>query len=257
MRRQQLLSFSLLCLFCCTSLDAKPGKGGGGPKNGGGPQQKFSGGGPRKSLNPRAGGPRNFAPPVGQGKPELGSAVRGKGNIVPGEKLTGRDNALQVQRNNEERKLQHRQQTAQKLRDISARNGNGNLLETADRMDRNALEHYAERQQKIDQFAQRGGNAPLDNILADPLDRPLTEEQISKLTDPALQRQHRLLNEERKLQQQLDIAQKLRDLSANNGNPNLIDTAERMELMAADRYAKQIEKILPPVDAPETVALPQ
>jgi hypothetical protein len=251
MHRQHLLSLALICLLCCSPLDAKPGKGGGGPKFGGGPKKSFSGG-PKKSFSPPSRGPKQFSTPSGKGKPDFSSAKPGNGNLKIGEKLTGRDNALQVQRNNELRKLEHRQNTAQKLREISERNGNENLLDTADRMDQKALDHFEKRQAKIDEFAQRGENTPLDNNdLLDPLDKPLTEEQISKLTDPNLQQQHRLLNEERKLEHQLDIAQKLRDLSAKNGNPNLINTAERMEQMAADRYAKQIEKIVPPVlDAP-------
>lgn len=253
MHRQLLLSLALICSLCCTPLDAKPGKGGGGPKTGGGgPKKSFSGGGPQKSFSPRGGGPKQFSTPSAKGKPDFSNFKPGNGNLNLGEKLTGRENALQVQRNNELRKLEHRQNTAQKLREISERNGNENLLDTADRMDQKALEHFEKRQAKIDEFAQRGENTPLDNNnLLDPLDQPLTEDQISKLTDPQLQQQHRLLNEERKLQHQLDIAQKLRDLSAKNGNPNLINTAERMEQMAAERYAKQIEKIVPPVaDAP-------
>jgi hypothetical protein len=257
MHRQRLLAFTLICLLCCTPLAAKPGKGG-GPKPGNGPKKSFSGGGPQKSFSPPKLGFKQTQSPIGQGKPEFAGSKPGNGNGLLGEKLTGRDNALAVQRSNEERKLLHSQQTAQKLRDISAKNGNENLLDVADRMDQKALDHYAKRQEKIDEFAKRGDDSPLDNnSLLDPLDQPLTEDQISKLTDPVLQQQHRLLNEERTLQHQLDIAQKLRDLAAKNGNPNLLNTADRMEQMAADRYAKQIGKIVPPVDAPATVALPQ
>ncbi len=46
---------------------------------------------------------------------------------------------------NEERKLDHRLQTAQHLRENSARNGNANLLNTADRMEQRAYEHYDSR----------------------------------------------------------------------------------------------------------------
>jgi hypothetical protein len=260
MSRSCLLSLTLVCLLICQPLDAKPGKGG-GPKRGSGPKKSISrGGGGGRSFSPQqksVGGRNPVQSPSGKGKPEFttkgkpdfGTTKRGNGQSV--EKLTGRDRAVSVQRGNEDRKLLHRQNTAQKLRDISERNGNENLKDVAGRMDQKALDHYDKRQAKIDELKQRGTDTPFDeNELRDPFDRPLTDQQIANLDNPTLQQQHRLLNEERKLQHQLDVAQKLRDLSARNGNPNLLNTAERMELMAADRYASQLQKILGPTDVP-------
>lgn len=251
MPRSSLLSLILICLLSCQPLDAKPGKGG-GSKGRGGPRKSISRGGPKKSFSPRGGGVKQTQSPVGKGKPDFGTTNRGNGKSL--EKLTGRDRAVSVQRGNEDRKLLQRQNTAQKLREISARNGNQNLNDVADRMDQKALDHFEKRQAKIDQLEQRGADTPFnENDLRDPLDQQLTDRQIANLNDPALQQQHRLLNEERKLQHQLDVAQKLRDLSGRNGNANLLNTAERMELMAADRYASQLDKILGPgADIPLT-----
>lgn len=225
-------SIALVCLLICQSLDAWPGKGG-GLKLGRGP--KIIRGAGRKLISPaKSVGNRILSPANGQ--------------TVP--KLTGRDQAVNVQRANENRKLLQRQQTAQKLRDISTRTGNQNLMNTANRMDQQALQHYQSRQAKIDQLAQNA-NGPLNaDQLRDPLDQPLTDQQIANLNNPALQQQHRLLNEERKLQHQLNVAQQLRDIAAQNGNANLIQTAQQMELMAANRYASQLTKILGPATTP-------
>ncbi|MCH7687188.1 MAG: hypothetical protein IH899_10985, partial [Planctomycetes bacterium] len=47
------------------------------------------------------------------------------------------------------RTLKHRQKTAQRLRDISAWNGNERLLDTADKMQQNAQDQYEKRLEKI------------------------------------------------------------------------------------------------------------
>lgn len=241
MTRSCLFSIALVCLLICQPLDAWPGKGGGFKPGGG--SKIFRGGGGKGLSSPLKS--------VGGGNKILSPA--GKGNIIPRgngqtlQKLTGVNQAVNVQRANESRKLLQRQQTAQQLRDISARNGNQNLMNTANRMDQQALQHYQSRQAKIDQLAQQNPNNPLNpNQLNDPLDQQLTDQQIANLKDPSLQQQHRLLNEERKLQHQLSVAQQLRDISAQNGNANLIRTAEQMESMAANRYASQMTKILGP-----------
>ena len=233
MKHSCRLSIALVCLLICQPLDAWPGKGG-GLKLGRGPQIIRGGG--RKLISPlKSVGNKILSPANGQ--------------TIP--KLTGRDQAINVQRGNESRKLLQRQQTAQQLRNIATRNGNQNLLNTADRMDQKALQHYQSRQAKIDQLAKQNPNGPFNaNQLNDPLDQPLTDQQIANLKDPVLQQNHRLLNEERKLQHQLNVAQQLRDIAAQNGNTNLIQTAEQMELMAASRYASQLTKILGPATTP-------
>jgi hypothetical protein len=189
------------------------------------------------------GGGKKVQSPAGNGN--SGLKARGRGNGQTAEKLTGRDRAVGVQRANEERKLTQRQATAQKLREISKRNGNENLNDVADRMDQKALDHYEKRQAKIDQLEQRG--TPFDQSeLSDPLDQPLTEQQIANLDDPILQQNHRFLNEQRKFEHQMQVAQRLRQIAARNGNPNLVNTAARMEQMAANRFASQFAKIFGP-----------
>ena len=251
MSRSCLLSIALVCLFVCHPLDARPGKGGGGPKRGGGPKISRGGG---KSFAPKSvGGGNKIQSPSGKGKPNFTSKgngnsslnAQGRGNGQTAEKLTGRERAVNVQRGNEERKLTQRQATAQKLREISARNGNDNLKDVADRMDQKAMDHYNKRQAKIDQLEQRG--TPFDQSeFNDPLDQPLTDQQIANLDDPILQQNHRFLNEQRKFEHQMQIAQQLREISARNGNPNLLNTAARMEQMAAHRFASQFTKIFGP-----------
>ena len=210
------------------------------------------------------------------GKP-TDAQTGGKTTGGSGLKLTGRDNAFGVQRQNEERKLTQRQQTAQKLRDIAARNGNDNLLQTADRMDQQALAHYEQRLAKIDELTSKGDVAGLQDLAVPATDAadleearqealkladgsPLDDLDKSGIADTEPQSvAQRLLNEERKLQHQFDVAQQLRDIAARNGNENLLHSAERMETMAADRYQSQLAKLggaSDPTGAVEPVTTP-
>ncbi len=211
----------------------------------------------------------------GNGSP--GAKSVGKPTVGNGQKLTGRDNAFSVQRQNEERKLAQRQGTAQKLRDIAGRNGNDNLLQTADRMDQQALAHYEQRLAKIDELTSKGDVAGLQDLtdpVIDAADLETARKDALKLADGSplddLDKSvvgdaepqsvaQRLLNEERKLQHQLDVAQQLRDIAGRNGNQNLLQTAERMETMAADRYQSQLVKLgglNDPTGAVESVTAP-
>jgi hypothetical protein len=70
-------------------------------------------------------------------------------------KLTGRENALQRQLRNEERKLEHRLDTAQHLRELAELNGDEELLAAAERLEETALSHYEARLTKIGEFADR------------------------------------------------------------------------------------------------------
>ncbi|MGE5191164.1 MAG: hypothetical protein ACM3U2_01600 [Deltaproteobacteria bacterium] len=66
--------------------------------------------------------------------------------------VTGTARALQQQQLNNERILQHREAQAQRLRDISQRNGNQHLLDTADRMQKNAQTNYDRRASRLTNF---------------------------------------------------------------------------------------------------------
>ncbi|MCH7989422.1 MAG: hypothetical protein IID46_09795 [Planctomycetes bacterium] len=50
-------------------------------------------------------------------------------------------------------------------------------------------------------------------------------------------------NAERNLKQRQKTAQRLRDLSAKNGNERLLETADKMEQNAQQQYDKRLEKI--------------
>lgn len=211
----------------------------------------------------------------GNGSPGVKSV--GKPTAGNGLKLTGRDNAFSVQRQNEERTLTQRQSTAQKLRDIAGRNGNDNLLQTADRMDQQALAHCEQRLARIDELTSKGDVAGLKDLVEPATDAadleqarrdalkladgtPPSELDPSDVADAEPQSvAQRLLNEERKLQHQLDVARQLRDIAGRNGNQNLLQTAERMETMAADLYQSQLAKLggpTEPTGAVESVTAP-
>lgn len=146
----------------------------------------------------------------------------------------GRSHSLDLQRLNEQRKLAHSQDVSQRLRDISQRNGNEKLMDTADKMDQRAQSHYDKRMEKIDQMSQKSG-VPTEQNAFDPGSTNFGD-QANSLGDK------RLLNEQRKLEHQMEVANHLRDVAARNGNTNLLQTAERMETMAAERYVSQLEK---------------
>lgn len=228
------------------------GKGGGGSafKSGGksGGQRGVSRTGSRSGTGPSK-SDRTFGGERGQ------SSAKSLDNHPSSTRLSGRDHARSVQRLNEERKLTHRQQTAQKLREIGERNGNDNLLRTADKMDQQALDHYDKRMNKIDGITSQEGTSEVANLTESSLgEQPFSGETASQLQDVArLDSQlpdgfspssaGRLAQEEWKLQHQLDVAQRLRDNAARNGNENLLRAAERMETMAAQRYQTQLEKL--------------
>jgi len=236
------LMLGVLCGWTFGEACAKGPKGGGKGR----PAAKSTGNGFGRGRSP------------GKAGASLSGGKTAGGN---GLKLTGRDNAFNVQRQNEERKLTHRQQTAQKLRDIAGRNGNDNLLQTADRMDQQALSHYEQRLAKIDELSNKGDVTGLKDLADSATDATelksvqqeaqqiangaaLKQLDPTNLTDAArLPADQQLLNSERTLQHQLGVAQQLRDIAAQNGNSSLLQTAERMETMAADRYQAQLTKL--------------
>jgi hypothetical protein len=73
------------------------------------------------------------------------------------DKLTGRENALYRQLRNEERKLAHRLQKAQRLWDASEQSGDERLAEAASRVEQWALDHYEKRLDAIRSFQERHG----------------------------------------------------------------------------------------------------
>jgi hypothetical protein len=164
--------------------------------------------------------------------------------IASAEGRTGYTQPHDVQLGNEQRKLDHRLRTAERLRENAARNGNQNLLDTADRMEQRAYEHFDSRLRRVS-----GGVTGVDDLSEGVL-QPNRDGLINSNAFDAgdvrgggsdsLTQHH--LNEERKLQHQLDVAQRLRDIATRNGNENLIQTADHMEEMAARRYERQLAR---------------
>ena len=160
---------------------------------------------------------------------------------------------------NEERKLEHRLQTAQHLRDNSARNGNPNLLNTADRMEQRAYQHYDSRLGRLSGNSLEPSlddSVPTSLLPADDVTAPTTQSspwptslsgdrgavpvEATPLAEPLSLESAQAL-EERKLQHLFDVAQKLRDIAGRNGNENLLRTADKVEQVAISRYEAKLE----------------
>ena len=124
-----VLAVVIVCVVCLVDLEAK-GRGGG----------KGHGHGTSKRSH------SNRKPVRGHNHP--GRRFGDFGRVKP-QKVTGKKHALEMQRRNAQRILKHRQETAQRLRDISAQKGNERLLDTADKMEQNAQDQYEKRPNKI------------------------------------------------------------------------------------------------------------
>ena len=130
-----ILAVVIICVLCLADLEGKGRRGGKGHGQGSGKRSHIS----KKPIRGHDHSGRRFKD-SGRVKPQK---VTGK------EKVTGKKHAMEVQRRNAERNLKRRQKTAQRLRDLSARNGNERLLDTADKMEQNALDQYQKRLKKI------------------------------------------------------------------------------------------------------------
>jgi hypothetical protein len=166
-----------------------------------------------------------------------------------------------MQRANEERKLNHRLGVADKLDRLADANGNENLRSTAERMRQKAHDHYDKRLAKIDSkspLVNDGDGLPGEfpeqgELLPDPPaelvnpgfpDPPTSAPDAGrKLTgrENALSRQ--LFNEERKLTHQTELAERLRAIAEEQGDAALLETADRLEQQALDRFEKRMDAI--------------
>lgn len=105
------------------------------------------------------------------GKPDSGSPA------TPLATQSGEVENSQVEKQSivEKRKLEHRQQVAEHLRQIAERNGNQNLLDTAERHDEKASQHYEQRMSRINEVPDTG-----DPTIPEPeLDAPIPSESPS------------------------------------------------------------------------------
>lgn len=246
----------LVC--CCAGFITIPVAEAKGPPAGRGFGSKITGGRGLGSGFAQDLGSRLVNGASNAGRVVVDKVGQGVGNVSGS--LTASDQAVTVQRDNEIRQLEQRQDTAEKLREISERNGNQNLKDVADRMDQRAQDQFEKRNQTIDQLPIKSNKAASADGAGSAIETGDLEEDVSLDRNKLVLNQERhILNEERKLEHQLQIAQHLRDLAAKNGNQNLIETAERMELMAAEHYADQLAKFsqdLTPPTPVETAPLP-
>lgn len=176
--------------------------------------------------------------------------------IASAEGRAGYTQLHEVQFRNEQRKLDHRLRTAERLRENAARSGNQNLLDTADRMEQRAYEHYDSRLRRVRDGVTGVDDLPVgaDVLSADDHGEGVLQPNRDGLVNSnsfdagdvrgggsnSLTQHH--LKEERKLQHQPDVAQRLRDIATRNGNENLIQSADHMEEMAARRYERQLAR---------------
>jgi hypothetical protein len=172
------------------------------------------------------------------------------------------DHPWSMQRTNEERKLEHRLGVADKLDRLADANGNQHLHDTAERMRQKAHQQYDKRIAKID------SKSPLDSpddlespAPADP-DEPIagppttgeppppsnegappTQAAPTKLTgrQNALARQ--LHNEERKLEERTELAERLRAMGEEQGDPELLQAADRIEQQALSHFEERMQAI--------------
>jgi hypothetical protein len=261
---RRLLRFGLVvtCFVsaCAVSdgLWAQKGRGGGGGWKGGG-AGPWSGGGFQPGGN--RGGGRHFRGPSWSGGnfdglPGRGGLPSARGPfgwdetspLAPSSQFGG-GHALDRQRWNEERKLEHRRNVADHLRGVSERNGNENLNDVADRMDQQAQDHYDRRREMLDR--RDGFPDYADEVLPgadEALDQHAHPEQQAtdaarNLTGVANARYRQLQNEERKLNQRMATVERLNQLYEQTSDPRYWDAAQRLESLALEHYEKRLEKI--------------
>jgi hypothetical protein len=265
-----------------TSLAGGKGRGGGGRGGrgfgGGAPHtaQNFGPGKPTANrgfvgASPRGvqfGGARTTHQPkqsIARDTRGLDRTQNGRANrLATGNGATAdSDHPWSMQRANEQRKLDHRLGVADKLDQLADANGNEHLHDTAERMRQKAHEQYDKRIAKID------SRSPLDSpddseapptadpdepvaapsppgeLLPPPAEAgaPPTQAAPAKLTgrQNALARQ--LRNEERKLEQRTELADRLRAMGEEQGDSELLQAADRIEQQALSHFEQRMQAI--------------
>ena len=196
-------------------------------------------------------------PTVGRNGKTKSTTSRLKKHERVGNKRTADNQPWSKHHAREQRKLDHRRQVANHLRELSDRNGNQQLKQVADAMEQRAQAHYAKQMDKLNQKygldgtdlgAQDALNTPAspapfgDNDLADGLNRSL-DDTARKLTgrENALFRQ--LRNEERKLAKRTEAVQRMRQLAEQIGDSDMLDEADRLEEWAMNHFDQRMTRI--------------
>ncbi len=264
MRRYAQISMALVALVACLPIGddlwAKNGRGGskGGGKSHQGASSFHSHGGSSKSgsgSTHRAIGKNSFAKkhdPTNAAKHDATKHVL-KNNDEPWTKHQAR----------EQRKLEHRQQVADHLREVSDRNGNEHLKQVADDMDERAQAHYDKQIEKINQ------KYGLDDATADPdapedvADNPLdgadeslddsdeffnetndnVDELTRKLTGTENAAARQLRNEMRNMTRRMEAVERMRAIAEETGDDSMLQAADRLEKQALDHFHQRMTKL--------------
>jgi hypothetical protein len=268
------LSFSLAV---STSEAYAKGKGGGGKGRGGGKAQStFSGPSGGRSGHVHDGSSsrirRSPHDHRSGGTPHRAEWSSRENHHWRADQNGGSSHPWSTQRANEDRKLNHRLGVADKLDQLAERTGNTKLHDTAARQREKAHEHYEKRLAKINSkdpnyVPPEEYSDGTEDLLDDSelLDEPLAEspsqysgapthstpednvtspvDAVERLTgrENALYRQ--LRNEQRKLAQRMDAAERLWDAYEQTGDETLADAARAMEERALAHFDKRIEAI--------------
>ncbi len=271
--RITLFAFFMSVCFLSPTDYAMGGKGGGGGGRGGGGHGGRGGGnGHGHSHSHSHGG--NVTKPHGQGgshshshhthKPKVNHQHQRTETIERAPKLddVARDHQpWSMQRTNEERKLKHRMDVADKLDRLSEKNGNEHLKDTAERMREKAQDHYDKRLAKIDSkdpnTDPEDPSAPDDSEVSSPGDdsqSPINPPPPpgstapdgslgSKLTGRENAYYRQVRNEKRKFSQRMEMAEQLRALGEQQSDPSLLAAADRLEQHGLDHFQQRMAAI--------------
>ena len=256
MRRFTSISLMLAALIVClTPGDDLWAKGGRGGIKGGGAGFKGSasfhgkGGSNKSGLTDRGKHRSSFTRPV-----ERDAINRN---------LNDSDQPWSKHHAREQRKLDHRKQVADHLREISDRNGNEHLKQVADDMEQRAQAHYDKQIEKIKQKYALDEAATDADALEHAADNPLASDSdvlgdtsdglhgtdnsmneiARKLTgrENALFRQ--LRNEERKLAKRMEAVERMRAMAEQTGDDGMLESADRLEEWAMNHFDQRMTQI--------------
>jgi hypothetical protein len=265
MRRSGQITLLLVALVACLppgdDLWAKGGRG--GSKGGGGKAHKGA-----TSFHGHGGSSKSGAASTHGGTGKHSFATKHKATNAA--KHNSTKHALKDSEQpwlkhqaREQRKLEHRQQVADHLREVSDRNGNEHLKQVADDMDARAQAHYDKQIEKINR--KYGLHDPADDVEAPEhvSDKPLdgvdeslddsdeflnetndsVDEVTRKLTGTENAAARLLRNEMRKLAKRMESVEKMRALAEESGDDSLLQVADRIEQQALDHFHQRMEKI--------------
>jgi hypothetical protein len=163
------------------------------------------------------------------------------------------DRPRTIQRDNEEGKLTHRLEIADRLEQLGVKNGNEYLQESAERMRQKAHALSDKRSAKIDSrmlfeeaeepsvarsFDRRHFVNALSNTAEDDL-----SETLSAWSDHENAVRQQLRTEERWLGERLELAERLREIAGQKGTPGLSKAADYLEQGGLNRFEKRAEEI--------------